>query len=193
MDEGKDREAPVEAALADTLPQSPTHWLEPIYREHSRALLQTAFRITGNASDAEDVLQTVFERLVRRTDPPDLTSGALPYLRRAAANAALDLVQSRRVRSSTPLSEMSPQVATDPEPAPDRLHHSQEIKNRLRRALAALSRRHAEMFVLRYFEGLDNQTIAEQFGTSAGTVAVTLHRVRARLMEELRPYHGGNQ
>ena len=51
-------------------------------------------------ADAEDVLQTVFARLANRAEPPDLTGGALPYLRRAATNAALDIVQSKRARTS---------------------------------------------------------------------------------------------
>jgi DNA-directed RNA polymerase specialized sigma24 family protein len=49
------------------------------------------------------------------------------------------------------------------------------------------------MFALKYIEGLDNTEIASVFDTTAGTVAVTLHRVRARLMEDLGPYLGGLQ
>ena len=45
-------------------------------------------------------LQTVFFRLARRTEPPDFADGALPYLRRAATNAALDIVQSKRAKTS---------------------------------------------------------------------------------------------
>jgi RNA polymerase sigma factor (sigma-70 family) len=41
------------------------------------------------------------------------------------------------------------------------------------------------MFVLRYFEGFDNAEIARIMSTSEGTVAVTLHRTRARLQKEL--------
>jgi RNA polymerase sigma factor (sigma-70 family) len=51
--------------------------------------------------------------------------------------------------------------------------------------LAELTPRQAEMFVLRYFEGIDNQSIADYFDTTPGTVAVTLHRVRARLAQGL--------
>jgi len=47
------------------------------------------------------------------------------------------------------------------------------------------------MFTLRYFEGLDNTEIATIFDTTPGTVAVTLHRVRARLMDELSSFLGG--
>ncbi len=82
-EEKRPEEAPLEAALATSEPAT-AHWLEPIYRDHSAVVLQTAYRVTGNAADAEDVLQTVFIRLARRADPPDLSrapsgiSGAPP-------------------------------------------------------------------------------------------------------------------
>jgi DNA-directed RNA polymerase specialized sigma24 family protein len=47
------------------------------------------------------------------------------------------------------------------------------------------------MFALRYFEDLDNGQIASLFDTTPGTVAVTLHRTRARLLDELSPLMGG--
>ena len=41
------------------------HRLEQIYLEHKDLVFRAAYRVTGNLSDAEDVLQTVFLRLVR--------------------------------------------------------------------------------------------------------------------------------
>jgi RNA polymerase sigma-70 factor (ECF subfamily) len=189
VEEKPPEEEPLDAALAPSQPDA-GHWLEPIYRNHAPVVLQAAFRVTGNAADAEDVLQTVFGRLARRTDPPDFTRGAVGYLRRAATNAALDIVQSRRVKSTSavPLELLEP---ADPSPTADQIHYGTELKESLRQALGSLSRRHAEMFVLRYFEGLDNTEIADIFDTSPGTIAVTLHRIRTRLTEELKPLLGG--
>lgn len=183
----------VEAARVDQN-ESPPGWLEAIYREDAGAVLQAAYRITGNAADAEDVLQTVFERLARRSEPPDFAAGSRAYLRRAATNAALDIVQSRRVRDSLPLESSAGHPASrDTAPTPDRHHLGRELEDHLRRALATISRRSAEVFSLRYFEGLDNQEIADQLGTSTNTVAVTLHRARARLREAMAPHLGGLQ
>lgn len=187
----EDTEDRVYRATASHSPPSHLEWLEPIYREHAPAVVQAAYRITGNADDAQDVLQTVFERLARRADPPDLGLGALAYLRRAATNAALDIVQSRRVRSRTALDDAPPDRLTDTQPDADRLQHARELRGALRTALASLNRRGAEMFALRYLEGLDNRQIADALETSPNTVAVTLHRTRARLQELLRPYLGG--
>jgi len=181
----------VQAVIAETT--DPTEWLEPIYREHSRAVMQAAYRVTGNPEDAEDVLQTVFFRLARRRTPPDFTGGALAYLRRAATNAALDIVQSKRAKTSVPFDGVGEATTRDPAPTPDTVHHDRELHRKLREAVARLNRRSAEVFVLRYFEGMDNRAIAAALDTSPGTVAVTLHRVREKLKIDMAPLLGGSQ
>ncbi len=66
--------------------------LDQMYEAHHGMVFRTAYRITGNAADAEDVLQTVFLRVVRRN--PDMDNPE-SYLRRSAVNAALDVVRAR--------------------------------------------------------------------------------------------------
>ena len=192
MVDEKNEEERVEAALANSATES-AGWLETIYREDATVVLQAAYRVTGNTQDAEDVLQTVFTRLANRDGPPDFSTGSRAYLRRAATNAALDIVQSRYARDGVSLEITGGDVTHDPTPGPDRQHHGRELQQHLRRALATISRRGAEIFVLRYFEGLDNTEIAEQLGTSTNTVAVTLHRARARLKDAMAPFLGGLQ
>jgi RNA polymerase sigma-70 factor (ECF subfamily) len=192
VDEERYEEDQVHAALAHDLTDSSLEWLEEIYREHAGAVLRVAWRITGNPEDAEDVLHTVFLRLARRPDPPDLAHGALPYLRRAATNAALDLIASRKVRSGPDFEDAAAALPDTSTPTQERQQWSRELRTALREGLATLSRRGAEMFTLRYFEGLDNRAIAELFGTSPGTVAVTLHRARTQLMTHLQPMLGGS-
>jgi RNA polymerase sigma-70 factor (ECF subfamily) len=192
MVDEKNEEERVEAALANSETSS-AGWLETIYREDATVVLQAAYRVTGNTDDAEDVLQTVFTRLANRDQPPDFSTGSRAYLRRAATNAALDIVQSRYARDGVSLEVTGGNVTHDPTPAADRQHHGRELQEHLRRALATISRRGAEIFALRYFEGLDNTEIAEQLGTSTNTVAVTLHRARARLKDAMAPFLGGLQ
>ena len=62
--------------------------LEEMYREHHIMVFRTAHRITGNAADAEDVLQTVFLRMARRDESADAIEHPENYLRRAAVHAA---------------------------------------------------------------------------------------------------------
>ena len=157
--------------------------LEKLFTAHHDRVFRAAYRVTGNTSDAEDVLQTVFLRLLKHEHDFASVEDAGNYLYRAGVNAALDLVRSKKSAHSEPLEEHAP--ADGGGWRPDRGHHSPELRDRLRDAVAQLHPTAAEMFVLRYFEGYDNTEVARLMDTSEGTVAVTLHRTRARLQKEL--------
>ena len=75
-----------------------TQEFERIFRDHSQFVYRTAYGVTGNAEDAEDVLQTIFLRLVRRELPPSLKKNPKAYLYRAAVNVSLSTLRSRRQR-----------------------------------------------------------------------------------------------
>jgi len=166
--------------------------LEAIFNEHHRMVFQAAHRITGNAEDAEDVLQTVFTRLLRGGKRPGLVENPGGYLRRSAVNAALDVLRSRKRARVIPL-ENGRTEPMDRQPSdPQRNLEGRELRRRLRQALARLNDRAAEIFSLRFFEGYDNREIARMLDTSSNTVAVTLNRARKQLMGELRDIAGGS-
>ena len=156
--------------------------LERLYRRHSEMIVRTAYRLTRDAGDAEDVLHGVFVRLLQGGRRFEEGANAGPYLHRAAVNLALDVL--RRRRRSAPLEALPPARAAT-EPPQLRLVAAAEAGDRLRAALARLSERAAEVFVLRHVEGCSNREIAGLLGISWGAVAVTLHRARRRLQAEL--------
>jgi RNA polymerase sigma-70 factor (ECF subfamily) len=165
--------------------------MEEIFSQYYGLVFRAAYRVTGNAADAEDVLQTVFLRVVRRADSVRDVAEIESYLYRAAVNAALDLLRSRQRGRAVPFEETSPSVGSDPTLSPDRMLASDEIRRWLREAVAGLSDMAGEAFVLRFFEGRKNTEIADILGTTPSTVAVTLHRARERLEREYRAYVGG--
>jgi RNA polymerase sigma-70 factor (ECF subfamily) len=160
--------------------------LDRIFREHHNTVFRAAYRVTGNASDAEDVMQTVFLRMLRRAPDAAVVGNMDAFLRRAAVNSALDLIRSRQAAQNVPLEEVAPQLPENPSLAPDRVQRSAEIRQWLREAVARLSPRAAEMFALRFFEGQGNPEIAQSLGTTAASVAVTLSRTRDRIQQEFR-------
>jgi RNA polymerase sigma-70 factor (ECF subfamily) len=164
--------------------------LEELFRAHQVCVLKAAYRVTGSMADAEDVSQSVFLRLARGAFDPGRISNMESYLRRSAVNAALDLIRSRGDREIVPV-ETADEQQSNSGVLPERAVSSLEIKNWLRRQLATLSPRAAEMFALRYLEGLDNPEIALTMNTSQAVVAVTLHRTRARLKKGLRAFRKG--
>ena len=164
--------------------------LEEVFRAHQACVLKAAYRVTGSLADAEDVAQSVFLRLARGTVDHSRISNLQSYLHRSAVNAALDLIRSRGHREVVPV-EAADDVQSNPSLSPESAHSSMEIKNWLRHELAKLNPRTAEMFTLRYIEGLDNPEIARMMNTSQAVVAVTLHRTRARLKKSLRGLRKG--
>jgi len=166
-------------------PPSPPEELENLFRQHYDQVFRAAYRITGHAGDAEDVLQTVFLRLARRKGSLDLEPNPHSYLRRAAINAALDLVRARAGARQVDLEEVATEVADNPRLSPEARHADGELRRALRTAISKLNPNAAEMFVLRYFEGYDNREIASLLGTSHLVVGVTLHRTRGKLRKEI--------
>ncbi len=159
--------------------------LEESWHLHAAAVYNAAYRVTGNPSDAEDVVQTVFLRLARRA--PAAGELGRGYFHRAAVHAALDVLRSRQRAGWVPL-DQADRAEDDADPASD-LRRSRE-RRALRLALARLAPRSAEIFALRYFEDLSNPQIAALLGVSTPLVAVLLHRTRARLRKELQTLLG---
>jgi RNA polymerase sigma-70 factor (ECF subfamily) len=148
-----------------------------LYERHYETVFRAALRVTGNPADAEDVLQTVFLRVLARRE--DLEDVALPaaYFRRAAVNAAVDVLRRRELHAESGYDEEAPQVAVQPPLL---------LKERLRRAIAALDSDDASLFLLRHVEGLSNEELAGMFQMEKNNVAVRLHRIRLRLQTELQ-------
>ena|SRR5688572_6347536 len=164
-----------------TLPEE----FERLYREHATFVYRTALRITRNPEEAEDILQIIFLRLLRRESCPDFQKRPRAYLYRAAVNAALDAIESRRNRSETAdVSEIKGTLHSPDSSAKEKLHQQ------LHKAIAELKPTSAEILILRYMHNYSDAAIAKMLGKSRGVVAVTLYRARARLKKLIRQSPG---
>ena len=159
--------------------------LDGLFQRYHKQVFLAAHRVTGNPMDAEDALQTVFMRLLRRTDGQELSDDLGSYLHRAAVNAALDIVRHKRSANTSPLDDDAPIEADPAGGGAERRVADREVRERVRAAVAKLSPNTAEVFALRYFEGYGNHEIAEMLGTTRSTVGVMLHRARHRIKNEL--------
>jgi len=173
------------SAVAPLPQQAVDDAFERLFREHHAFVYRTAYSVTGTRHDAEDVLQTIFLRLLRRGLPADVQQNPKAYLHRAAVNVSLNIVRARKrqhptadldsFRALTPVEERNP---------------AEEMRERLIRAMGGLRPRVVEMLVLRYEHDCSDADIARMLGTSRGVVAVTLFRARARLRKALRAPSG---
>ena len=190
MSSEKRKDGEVELALSSqsVAPAGPE--LEQAFKAHHNRVFQVAYRVTGNSSDAEDVLQNIFIRLMKRPTLPSRSDELGSYLHRAAVNASIDLLRSRKPSRRIPLEDIAVQLAEDDESSPETEQRGKELADWLRSAVSSLSPQAAEIFSLRYLEGYKNLEIAEIVQTSPGVVAVVLHRARQRLREELEKFLG---
>lgn len=169
------------AAAADVQAEEP---VSRVFSDHAQFVYRTAYGVTGSHEDAEDVLQTVFVRLIRRDLPPDVGTNPRAYLYRAAVNAALDAVRSRRRRRIVAVAELPDLPAPSPDAIDDEHHRA------LYEAIAELKPASAQILVLRYVHDMSDAEIARMLGVSRGSIALRLFRSRARLKKLLRTRMG---
>jgi len=162
-----------------------------LVERHSRGLFRVAFRMTGNETDAEDVVQESFLRAYRQLARFDARASFGTWLYRITVNCAVDLVRSRKRRGELPVPELG---ADDPvrslvcgDPAPDRLALSGEVRERVTGAMNELSAVERAAFVLRHFEGLPIEDISRVLGCNAGAAKHSVFRAVQKLRRALEP------
>src|SRR5688572_9745239 len=129
-----------------------------LVERHSRYVFNVAYRLTGSASDAEDVVQTAFLRAYQQLSRFEARADFRTWLHRITVNCSIDLIRSRRHR----------EIGHDPDdlefhsaagdrdrhlPGPDRLTLSAEIRDRVSDGLSQLSASERLAFTLRHVEG----------------------------------------
>ena len=168
------------AAMPELSHQSLSPDFEEIYRQYSPMVYRTARAVTGSSEDAEDVLQTIFLKLIREEFSSQLKKNPRAYLYRTAVNMSLDMLRARRRRTFThEVEQLETPTAADNGDFDDELH------KRLNDALAGLSPEAADILILRYVHNYSDAEISKLLGTSRGAIALRLFRLRARLKKVL--------
>lgn len=136
-------------------------------------MLRTAYLLTGNQADAEDLLQAALAKIYlawRRIEDFGALDG---YVRRAMVNTQISWWRRRRV-------EEYPTDEIPDQPVADHAGDS-ELHDSLSRALRRLPERMRAAVVLRYYEDMSEAEIAGVLGVSLGTVKSTVSRAVAKL------------
>ena len=161
--------------------------MEALYDRHSRQAFGLAYRILGDGSSAEDVVQEAFLTVWRQADRIDSARGKLSsYLMTVVHHKAVDLLRSRRGQAVRNL-PLDPNVAGHEEAdMVEGLAHTSR-REVIQRALSSLPPEQLEPIRLAYFEGLTHVEIAERLVLPLGTV-----KSRLRLgLEKMRSALGG--
>jgi len=168
----------METATVPELNQElPSLDFDEIFRQHSSMVYRTARAVTGSPQDAEDIVQTIFLRLVRLESAGPLRRNPKAYLYRAAVNQSLDVLRARQRRNFSP---SDVERLKDPD-ATGRARFDDDLHRKLNDALAQLTPDAAQILVLRYVHDYSDVEISKLLETSRGAIAVRLFRLRARL------------
>jgi len=155
----------------------PRPTFDEVVADYGDKIYTFAFRLTGNADDAADLVQDVFERVYRNLHryQPGTFDG---WLYRITRNLFLDRVRRRTNLRMEPLpdEEWNAPASTDPGPA-DVIERGM-LEARLERGLAQLSPEFRLAVVLCDIEGLTYEEIAHATGWPLGTVRSRIHRGR---------------
>jgi RNA polymerase sigma-70 factor (ECF subfamily) len=169
---------PDDAQLVDRLKGGDLAALDALYHRYADQLMAVAYRLTGSADDAEDVVQDVFVGLpvaLRRYVDRDAFQA---WLRTVTTRVALNRIRSRGRRREVPIDGSEQIVSARTTSPPERAVI-------LNDAIAALPDELRTVFVLREIEGYTHAEIAEMLGIRRGTSEVRLFRAIRRLRRTL--------
>jgi RNA polymerase sigma-70 factor (ECF subfamily) len=163
-----------------------------LVERHSRAVYRLAHRMTGNPSDAEDVVQETFLRAYRQLSRFESRANFGTWLHRIAVNCSIDLIRSRPHREAahdaSDLEQFGAAEAADAgRPSPERLALSTEVQERINGAMRALSQMERAAFMLRHFEGQSIEEISRALGLKPNATKHSIFRAVRKMRGALGP------
>jgi RNA polymerase sigma-70 factor (ECF subfamily) len=172
-----------DAALAARLAARDPEGLREVIARHAGALHRVAYRMTGDAHEAEDIVQ---EAVLRLWDQAPALAARQPaaalrlggWLQRVVTNLAID-----RLRRTRRLTDGEVPDAEDDAPLADALIEAGEREAGARALIAALPERQRAAIVLTYYEELPNAEAAAVLDMNIKAFESLLHRARAALRQ----------
>jgi RNA polymerase sigma-70 factor (ECF subfamily) len=167
--------------------------LGPLMERHQRRLYRIAYAYLRDPDDALDAVQETFVKVFMGASRWDGSSDAGPWMSRIAVNQAIDRYRRRKLRRATytPLEEGDhDQRIAATAPSPERAAVGKDLGERIAAALRGLPEKQRAVFVLRHYEDMSLEDIAQTLDLRLVTVKSTLHRAIQGLRERLAGLQG---
>ena len=163
---------------------------EQLVRVHHRRVYMTAYRMTGNRDDADDVTQEAFVRAYRGLASFGGKSDFFTWVYRIAVNVTLNFLRSARRRRTVSIDDviLPERLQSEASGDPRRALEFRRMLVDLAEALDSLSPSLRATVVLVLLEGMSYRDAAEILECSVGTVAWRIHEARHRLRGRLAKY-----
>ena len=157
------------------------------WRDHRRYVLDVAYRMLGSVSDAEDVVQEAFARLLRQD--PDQIQDVRGWLVVVATRLCLDQLRSARTKREAYVGPWLPEPVIDGEtddPA-DRITLDDSVRMAMLVVLERLTPAERATFVLHDVFGFSFEEVAKTVGRSVEACRQLASRARKRIEDETGP------
>jgi RNA polymerase sigma-70 factor (ECF subfamily) len=153
---------------------------EQLVQRHQRSALNIAHRFLGRSAQAEDVAQEAFLKILAGASRYRPTARFRTYLYNVVWHLCVD-----SYRRKTPLALDALGPTPDAADGPDELALRGERSERVRQAVDGLPARQRMALVLKHFEGMSYEDVAEVMDCSPGAVDSLLSRARTALRQRL--------
>jgi RNA polymerase sigma-70 factor (ECF subfamily) len=164
-----------------------------LVRRYQDRLYHTAFRLVGNAEDAQDAVQEAFLNAYQSLESFKGDSLFFTWLYRIAVNTAISLKRKHRALLHLEGDRATPLDPVDDSPVSRPGHGMEQAEEgmRVQEALNRLSPEHRAVLVLKDMEGQKYEAMAELLNVPIGTIRSRLHRARLELRELLEKTEEG--
>jgi len=152
---------------------------EALVRRHQAAVYRIALRLLGSSVDAQDATQDTFVRAWQGLPKFRFDSAVSTWLYRIVTRRCLDLIAARRPTESLDQLELE-----TPEGDPGKTVEQRERLMAVTRAIALLPGEQRAALVLREFEGLSHEQLADVLGISVPAVKGRIHRARLAVIQQ---------
>lgn len=164
--------------------------LEALWQRMSGALARYAGKQLGSSAAGEDAVQDVFSRYIESRPTFELLAQQEAWLWRSTRNAVLDILRSKRHRTTQSLDSLRDQTASqfEPEnhaPNPEQAAFTGEALGIVQKLFAEVSTDDRDILWLSEVEGLEVKELAAVYRRPAALVKVRLHRARKRFRAKL--------
>jgi RNA polymerase sigma-70 factor (ECF subfamily) len=155
---------------------------------HSRSIYRLAYRMTGRAEDAEDVVQETFVRAYRQLARFESRSNFATWLYRIGFNCAIDYMRARPKReSSEPQETLEVLAPSHAGPTMDDLVFAGEIGRRVQAALGGLTAQERAAFLLRHYHGCSIEEICRTPDLKSNAAKPSIFRAVKKMRVALGP------
>lgn len=178
-----------DSALVERVRAGDVAAFDELIRRHSKRAYALAYRLLGHREDAEDLVQDAFIQALDRIDTFERGRPFAPWFFRILTNRGLNARQSRALRTMSDVPEDAASALGSPAQDAER----DELRTRLREAVAKLPERQRLIVQLFEIDGWTSAEIAASLGISDGTVRWHVHEARRTLRAELEPLRPGGR